>query len=56
VARKRDKSVSIDAPLGPDNEGTLADIIPADVETPDDITVTPVTGEPDRPWDGEARR
>jgi len=38
--RKRDKSVSIDAPMGADNNTTLADIIPADVETPDDITVT----------------
>jgi RNA polymerase sigma-70 factor (ECF subfamily) len=39
--RKRDKSVSIDAPLGADGDGgTLADIIPAEVETPDDITVT----------------
>jgi len=38
--RKRDKSVSIDAPVGPDNDLTLAEIIPAEVETPDDITVT----------------
>jgi RNA polymerase sigma-70 factor (ECF subfamily) len=38
--RKRDKSVSFDAPIGPDNETTLADIIPAEVETPGDITVT----------------
>jgi RNA polymerase sigma-70 factor, ECF subfamily len=38
--RKRDKSVSIDAPIGADNATTLADVIPADVETPDDITVT----------------
>jgi RNA polymerase sigma-70 factor (ECF subfamily) len=38
--RKRDKSVSIDAPIGADNDTTLADIIPAEVETPDDITVT----------------
>ena len=38
--RKRDKSVSLDAPLGADNETTLADMIPAEVETPGDITVT----------------
>jgi RNA polymerase sigma-70 factor (ECF subfamily) len=38
--RKRDKSVSFDAPIGADNEMTLADVIPAEVETPDDITVT----------------
>ncbi len=38
--RKRDKSVSIDAPVSAENSTTLADIIPAEVETPDDITVT----------------
>jgi RNA polymerase sigma-70 factor (ECF subfamily) len=38
--RKRDKSVSLDAPVSADNTTTLADIIPAEVETPDDITVT----------------
>jgi RNA polymerase sigma-70 factor (ECF subfamily) len=38
--RKRDKSVSFDAPMGTDNSSTLADLIPAEVETPDDITVT----------------
>jgi len=38
--RKRDKSVSFDAPVGADNDMTLADIIPAEVESPDDITVT----------------
>jgi RNA polymerase sigma-70 factor (ECF subfamily) len=38
--RKRDKSVSFDAPVGPDNDLTLADVISAEVETPDDITVT----------------
>ncbi len=37
--RKRDKSVSLDAPMGADNATTLAEIIPAEVETPDDITV-----------------
>ena len=38
--RKRDKSVSIDAPVSAENDMTLADIIPAEVESPDDITVT----------------
>jgi RNA polymerase sigma-70 factor, ECF subfamily len=38
--RKRDKSVSFDAPVSSDNSTTLADLIPAEVETPDDITVT----------------
>jgi RNA polymerase sigma-70 factor (ECF subfamily) len=38
--RKRDKTVSFDQSVGPDNETTLAEIIPAEVETPDDITVT----------------
>ncbi len=38
--RKRDKSVSFDAPFGADNDMTLADIIPAEVESPDDIAVT----------------
>jgi len=38
--RKRDKSVSLDAPVGVDNTTTLAEIIPAEVETPDDIAVT----------------
>ena len=38
--RKRDKSVSLDAPVSADNNTTLAEMIPAEVETPDDITVT----------------
>jgi RNA polymerase sigma-70 factor (ECF subfamily) len=38
--RKRDQSVSLDAPLGNDNTTTLAEVLPAEVETPDDITVT----------------
>jgi RNA polymerase sigma-70 factor (ECF subfamily) len=38
--RKRDQSISFDQPLGADSDTTLADIIPAEVETPDDITVT----------------
>lgn len=38
--RKRDKSVSFDQPIGQDSDMTLADVIPAKVETPNDITVT----------------
>jgi RNA polymerase sigma-70 factor, ECF subfamily len=38
--RKRDKSVSFDAPVGPDNDTTLAELIPAELETPEDATVT----------------
>jgi RNA polymerase sigma-70 factor (ECF subfamily) len=38
--RKRDKSVSFDQPIGEEGNLTLADLVPADVETPDDITVT----------------
>lgn len=38
--RKRDKSISFDAPFGPDNESTIADIIPTEQETPEDATVT----------------
>lgn len=38
--RKRDQSVSIDAPVSADNDTTLAEVIPADLETPEDIAVT----------------
>lgn len=38
--RRRDQSVSIDAPIGPENDLTLAEVLPAEVETPDDVTVT----------------
>ncbi len=38
--RKRDQSLSLDAPLGADNENTIADLIPAEQETPEDATVT----------------
>lgn len=38
--RRRDKSVSFDAPISSENDLTLADVIPAEVETPGDITVT----------------
>lgn len=37
--RKRDRSVSFDAPVSADNDMTLADVIPAEIESPDDITV-----------------
>ncbi|MFM9031540.1 MAG: sigma-70 family RNA polymerase sigma factor [Opitutaceae bacterium] len=37
--RKRDRSVSFDAPVGEDNDMTLADIIPAEVDSPDEVTV-----------------
>ena len=37
--RKLSQSVSFDAPIGGDTDVTLAEIIPADVETPGDITV-----------------
>jgi RNA polymerase sigma-70 factor, ECF subfamily len=38
--RKRDKSVSFDQPIGTETETTFAEIFPADVETPEDATVT----------------
>src|SRR5579863_5700180 len=38
--RRRDQSVSFDAPVGTEGDATLADMIPAEVETPDDVTVT----------------
>jgi RNA polymerase sigma-70 factor (ECF subfamily) len=38
--RKRDKSLSFDAPLSGDNDTTLAEVIPAEQETPEDATVT----------------
>ncbi len=38
--RKRDKTISFDQPVGTDSDTTLAEIFPAEVETPDDITVT----------------
>ena len=37
--RKRDRSVSLDAPVGEDNDMTLADVIPAEVDSPDEVTV-----------------
>ncbi|MEY2880165.1 MAG: hypothetical protein RLZZ15_2545 [Verrucomicrobiota bacterium] len=38
--RKRDKSLPFDAPLGVDNDLTLAEVIPADAPTPGDLAVT----------------
>jgi RNA polymerase sigma-70 factor, ECF subfamily len=38
--RKRDRSVSFEAPISPDSETTFAEIFPAEVETPEDATVT----------------
>lgn len=38
--RKRDKTVSFDQPIGTDGDNSLADIIAAPLETPDDITIT----------------
>lgn len=38
--RKRDHSVSFDQPVSSENETTLAELIPAEVETPGDATVT----------------
>jgi len=38
--RKRDQSISFDAPLGADNDTTIAELIPAEQETPEDATVT----------------
>ncbi|MEN9661545.1 MAG: hypothetical protein RL324_494 [Verrucomicrobiota bacterium] len=38
--RKRDRSISFDAPVSHDNETTLAEIIPADVESPGQASVT----------------
>lgn len=38
--RKRDKSISFDQPLSQDSETSLAEVFPAEVETPQDATVT----------------
>lgn len=38
--RKRDKTISFDQPIGDDDGGTLAEIFPAEIESPDDIAVT----------------
>jgi len=38
--RKRDKSLSFEQPVGTEGGMTLADVLPAQTETPDDIAVT----------------
>ena len=38
--RRRDQTVSFDQPIGTDYETTLAEVFPAEVETPEDATVT----------------
>lgn len=38
--RKRDKSISFDQPVGDDNSTPLSEMIAAEVETPEDATVT----------------
>jgi RNA polymerase sigma-70 factor (ECF subfamily) len=38
--RKRDHTISFDQPVSHDNDTTLQELIPADVETPEDATVT----------------
>ncbi len=38
--RKRDKSISFDQPLGEEGDLTLADVFPAEAQTPKDETVT----------------
>ena len=38
--RKRDKSVSFDQPIASETTTTLAEIFPADVQSPEDVTVT----------------
>ena len=38
--RKRDKSISIDAPVNAESDTTLSDLLPAELETPEDATVT----------------
>jgi RNA polymerase sigma-70 factor, ECF subfamily len=38
--RRRDQTVSFDQSIGGDNETTLAEVIPAELETPEDATIT----------------
>ncbi|WP_339382612.1 sigma-70 family RNA polymerase sigma factor [Pelagicoccus albus] len=38
--RKRDKSVSFDQPIAAESSTTLAEVFPAEVESPEDITIT----------------
>jgi RNA polymerase sigma factor (sigma-70 family) len=51
--RKRDKSVSFDAPVSSENDMTLADIIPAEVESPGRYYRESGVREPHRPGDGK---
>lgn len=38
--RKRDKSISFDQPISGESDTTLAEVFPAEVQSPEDITVT----------------
>ena len=38
--RRRDQTISFDQPVGPEGETTLAEVFPAELETPEDATVT----------------
>jgi RNA polymerase sigma-70 factor (ECF subfamily) len=38
--RRRDQTISFDQPIGGDNETTLAEVFPAELETPEDATIT----------------
>ena len=38
--RRRDQTVSLDQPIGQENDLTLAEVFPAELETPEDATVT----------------
>jgi len=38
--RRRDHTVSFDQPVGQENETTLAEVFPSELETPEDATVT----------------
>lgn len=38
--RKRDKTISFDAPVSADSETSLAEIFPGEAETPEDVAVT----------------
>lgn len=38
--RKRDKTVSFDQPVGPDNDATLGEVFASPVENPGELTVT----------------
>ena len=38
--RRRDQTISFDQPMGSENETTLAEVFPAELETPEDAAVT----------------